>query len=179
MQCTCISSFNKNSPLLTFNICILYSRLRSNSITVFSTSTRFGTFHPAWLVRMCWIANSTTSTWNKQFKRQKKKDDQTNLNKEGVFQHWNVSFVQYDLQSNVYNGVFFFFLYWKYREETEGFQKRLNTSLHVALNSCNSQRLQIEILVSHTRTWNCAIQSPHINEHGNLCMTTIKFSSCN
>ena len=38
----CISSFNKNSPLLTFNICI-YSRLRLNSITVFSsTSTRFG-----------------------------------------------------------------------------------------------------------------------------------------
>ena len=38
----CISSFNKNSPLLTFNICI-YSRMRLNSITPFSSaSTRFG-----------------------------------------------------------------------------------------------------------------------------------------
>ena len=39
----CISSFNKNSPPSTFNICI-NSHLRFiNSITVFSsTSTRFG-----------------------------------------------------------------------------------------------------------------------------------------
>ena len=69
----CISNLNKNSLLLTFNICI-YSRLRSNSIAVFSTSTRFGIFHPAGLVmiRMCWIP-SKTSIWNKQFKRQKRK----------------------------------------------------------------------------------------------------------
>ena len=53
------------------------------------SSTRFGTCHQARLVRMCWIA-SKTSTWNKQFKQQKKKDDQTNLNNEGVFQRWNV-----------------------------------------------------------------------------------------
>ena len=39
--------------------------------------------------RLCRIA-SKTLTWNKLFKRQKKKDDQTNLNKEGVFQRWNV-----------------------------------------------------------------------------------------
>ena len=125
-NCTCISSFNKNSPLLTFNICI-YSRLRSNSITVFSKSTCFGTFHPARLVRMCWIA-SKTSTWNKQFKRQKKKDDQTNLNKEGVFQRWNVSFVQYDLQSNV--TVFFGFVC------TENTRKRLKASKNDWIRAC-------------------------------------------
>ena len=129
MQCTCISSFNKNSPLLTFNICILYSHLRSNSITVFSTSTRFGTFHPARLVRMCWIA-SKTSTWNKQFEHQKKKDDQTNLNKEGVFQRWNVSFVRYDLQSNV--TVFFGFVC------TENTRKRLKASKNDWIRACMS-----------------------------------------
>ena len=85
--------------LATFNVCI-YSHLRLNSITLFSTSTRFGIFYRARLVRMCWIA-SKTSTWNKQFKRQKKKVDQTNFDKESVFQRWNVSFVRYDLQSNV------------------------------------------------------------------------------
>ena len=171
----CISNLNKNSLLLTFNICI-YSRLRSNSITVFSTSTRFGTFHQAWLIRMCWIA-SKTSTWNKQFKQQKKKDDKKNGNKKGVFRRWNV-FCSQQLTIKC-NGVFWFGLYRKYQEETEGFQKRLNTSLHVVLNFSNSHRLQIEILVSHTRTWNCGIQSPHINEQGNLCITTITISSCN
>ena len=81
---------NKNSPLLTCKICIC-SHLRLNSITViFSTSTRFGIFHPARLImQMCRIA-SKTLTWNKLFKRQKKKDDETNLNKEAVFQRWNV-----------------------------------------------------------------------------------------
>ena len=38
--------------------------------------------------------------------------------------------IHYDLQSNV-TVLFWFGLYRKYREETEGFQKRLNTSLHV------------------------------------------------
>ena len=125
----CITSFNKNSLLSTFNICI-YSCLRSNSSTVFSTLTHFGTFHPAQLVRMCWIA-SETSTWNKQFKRWKKKDDQTNLNKEGVFHRWNVFSLRLTIKVIKCNSVFWFGLYRKYKEETEGFQKRLNTSLHV------------------------------------------------
>ena len=77
------------------------------------------------------------------------------------------------------NRVLRFGLYRKYKEETEGFQKQLNTSLHVILNSSNSHLLQIKILVSHTRTWNCGMQSPHINEHGNLCITTITISPCN
>ena len=51
---------------------VFYSPLRLNSITVFNMSTCFGIFYPARLVRMCWIA-SKTSTWNKQFKRQKRK----------------------------------------------------------------------------------------------------------
>ena len=48
------------------------------------------------------------------------KDDETNLNKEGVFQRWNV-FVRYDLQSNV-TVLFWFGFYRKYGEEIEGFQ---------------------------------------------------------
>ena len=88
-------------------------------------------------------------------------------------------FVCYDLQSNV--TVFFWFsLYRKYKEETEGFQKQLNTSLHVVLVSSNFHQLQIEILVSQTCTWNCGMQSLATHqEHGNMCITTITFSSCN
>ena len=79
-------------------ICI-YSRLRLNLITVFSTSTHFGIFHQVQLVRMCRIAWKT-STLNKLLKWQKKKGDQTNL-KEGVFRHWNGFFIRKDLCSNV------------------------------------------------------------------------------
>ena len=115
---------------------VFYSRLRLNSITVFSTSTCFGTFHPARLIRM-WIA-SKTSTWNKQFKQQKK-DDQTNLNKEVVFQCWNVFFfVRYDLKSNVT-----MFLVW-FLQKIEGrdwrLPKTIEYKLHVVLNSSNSHR---------------------------------------
>ena len=158
----CISSFNKNSPLLTFNICN-YSRLLLNSVTVFSTSTRFGIFHRAWLVRMCWIA-SKTSTWNKQFKRQKKKDDQTNLNKEGVFQRWNV------------------FWAW-FVQKIQGRDWRLPKTIEYELACCfelfQFPRVVNWNFISHTRTWNCGMQSSHINEHGNLCITAITFPSCN
>ena len=174
MQCT--SSFNKNSPLLTFNICN-YSRLLLNSVTLFSTSTRFGIFHRAWLVRRCWIA-SKTSTWNKQFKRQKRNlDDQTNLNKEGVFQRWNVFFVRYYLQSNL-TGFFWLGLCRKYKEETEGFQRRLNMSLHSFWSLPIPTDCKLKFYF-YTRTWNCGMQSPHISEHRNLWITTITFPSCN
>ena len=86
----CISSFNKNSLLwlstLAFiPVCnwIQLPYLVRRHTLEFPPAVR--------LIRMCWIA-SKTSTWNKLFKRQKKKDDQTNLNQEGVFQRWNVSF---------------------------------------------------------------------------------------
>ena len=106
-----------------------------------------------------------------------KKDDQTNLNKEGVFQRWNVSFVRYDLQSNV--TVFLVLFVQKIQGRDWRLPKTIEYELHVLLNSSNSHRLQIEILFSHTHTWNFGMQSPRINEHGNLCITTITFSSCN
>ena len=34
------------------------------------------------------------------------------------------------------------------------------------------------ILASNKRTWNCGMQSPHINEHRNLRVKNITFSSC-
>ena len=111
---------------------VFYSRLRLNSITVFSTSTRFGTFHPARLIRMCWIA-SKISTWNKQFKQQKK-DDQTNLNiKEGVFKCWNAFFVRYDLQSNV--AVFLVWFVQKIEGRDWRLPKTIEYELHGVLNS--------------------------------------------
>ena len=120
---------NKNSPLLSCKICIC-SHLRLNSITlIFSTSTRFGIFHPARLImQMCRIA-SKTLTWNKLFKRQKKKDDETNLNKEGVFQRWN-GFCSLRLTIKC-NGVVLVWFLQKIRGRDGRLPKRLNTSLHV------------------------------------------------
>ena len=93
-------------PLLIFNICI-YSCSRLNSINVFSRSTCFGIFHPAWLIKMCWIA-SKTSTWNKLLQRQKRKDDQTNLNKQGIFQcmKFFLGLLQLTFKCNVLFGWF-------------------------------------------------------------------------
>ena len=97
--------------------------------------------------RLCRIA-SKTLTWNKLFKRQKKKGDQTNLNKEDVFRCWNVFC---SLRRTVKcNGVVLVWFVQKIQGRDWRLPKWLNTSLHVVKNSSNSYRLQIAILVSHT-----------------------------
>ena len=150
---------------------VFYSPLRLNSITVFNMSTRFGIFYLARLVRMCWIA-SKTSTWIKQFKREKRKMIKPMWIKKV---HFSVEmfFVCSQLPCTFLSNVTVFF--GLVCTEIQGRDWRFPKSLHVVLNSSNSHRLEIEILVSHTRTWNCIMQSPHINEHGNLCITTVTF----
>ena len=61
----------------------------------------------------------------------------------------------YDLPSNV--TIFWFGLYRRLPKTTE--------YKHLVLNSSDSHRLQIEIIASHTCSWNCGMQSPLINEH--------------
>ena len=74
----CISSFNKNSPLLTFNICI-YSRLRLhvNSITIFSSGRREALEFPPGAT--CQDVLNHLKDFN-CFNGNKHKDDQTSLN---------------------------------------------------------------------------------------------------
>ena len=167
----CISSFNKNSPLLTFNICIIIQLPCLVRRLALELSTQLDSSGCIELLRRLQLEiNSLNGKKRKMIK--------PTWIRKAYFSIEMFSFCSLWLTIKC-NGVFWFGLYRKYKEETEGFQKRLNTSLHVILNSSNSHWLQIEILVSHTRTWNCGIQSPHINEHGNLCITTITFSSYN
>ena len=112
---------------------------------------------------MCWIA-SKTSTWYKLFKRQKKKVDQTNLNQEGVFQHWNVSFfVCYDF-SNV-----MFCLVW-FVQKIQGRDLRLPKTIEYTLPCC-FELFQFPPVTN----WNYSLTHMHMelwhavaNEHGNL-----------
>ena len=143
----------QNSSLLTFNICI-HSRLclRSNSITVFSTSThtRLGIFHPVDFSRCVELLQRLQLEIN-SLNRKKKKDAQTNLNKEGIFQHLNV-FLFCSLRLTFkYNVLFGLVINYglvcteNRRKRLKGFQKRLNTSLRVLLNSSNSHGCKLKL----------------------------------
>ena len=150
----CISSFNKQSPLLTFNICI-YSRLWLNIITVFSSmSTRFGISTRRDSSGCVELPKRLQLEINCLNRKKTKTIKPVWIRKVyfSIEKFFVVVVVCYYLRLNVT-----FCLVWfvqKIQEETKGFQKRLNTSLHVVLNFSNSHRLQIEIFASHTRTWN-------------------------
>ena len=77
----------------------------------------------------------------------KQKDDQTNLDKEGVFQCWNVCFVCYDLHSNV--TVFFGLVC------TENTRKRLKVSKELA---CRFELFQFLPVVN----WNFSFTHTHM-----------------
>ena len=143
----CISSFNKNSLILTFNIYI-YSRLRLNSITVFSsTSTRTHSGCVELPQRLQLEINCLNGKKTKMIKPVWIRKLYFSVEK---FFCCCCS-LWLTFKCNVLFGLVC----------TENTRKRLKASkndwiqaLHVVLNSSNSHRLQIEIFASHTRTWN-------------------------
>ena len=104
--------------LLTFNICILFPDWIQLPYLVCWHALEFST----------WLDSSGCVELLQRFQleinslNRKKKDDQTNLDKEGAFQRWNV-FCLLQLTFKC-NGVFWFGLYRKYKEEPEGFHPR-------------------------------------------------------
>ena len=88
-----------------------------------------------WVGSMFYIHVHPTSTVVELLQRtaKRKNNDQTNLNKEGIFQLWKVFyFVRYDLHvRDLRSNITFVWFGWyrKYKEGTKSFQKRLNTRL--------------------------------------------------
>ena len=121
-----------------------------NSITVFSTSTRFGTFHLAWLVRMCWIA-SKTSTWNKQFKRHKRKMIKPIWIRKVYFQRWNVF-----LFATTYNQMQRCFLVW-FVQKIPGRDWRLPKTIEYEL-ACRFELFQFPPVAN----WNFSFTYTHM-----------------
>ena len=75
----CISSFNKNSPLLTFNICIIIQLPYLVRRLALELSTQLDSSGCVELLQRLQLEINSLNS-------RKKKDDQTNLDKEGVFQ---------------------------------------------------------------------------------------------
>ena len=144
-----ISSLNKNSWFLTFNICI-YSRLWLNSITAFSTSTCFG-------ISTCYNSSECVEL----LQRLQLEINCLNSKKRKLIKPIWIGKVYFRVEMFFFcslrltfkcNGFFWLIgLYRKYN--------RLK-ACSVVLNSSNSHWLQIEIVASHTRKWNCSMQLP-------------------